>query len=82
MSSSVTYREVKAVRQVETHRGADTRSTVSYLSLRLTQNPKLKIKRHSVFIEGGYEFWSLGDERDADMKRPVCNKRSVFNIYC
>lgn len=63
MSSSVAYREVKAVRQVEPrHCGADTCSTVSYLSLRLTQDAKLKIKRHSVFVEGGYEFWSLRDE--------------------
>lgn len=32
---------------------------VSYLSLPLTQNAKLKIRGHSVFIKGGYEFWSL-----------------------
>lgn len=37
----------------------DACGKVSYLPLLLTQNAKLKIKRHSVFIEGGYEFWSL-----------------------
>lgn len=63
MSSSVTYREVKAIRQVVTWRHiSDACGEVSYLSLLLIQNAKLKIKRHSVFIKGGYEFWSLGDE--------------------
>lgn len=35
----------------------------SYLSLLLAQNAKLEIEGHSVFVEGGYEFRSLGGER-------------------
>ena len=36
--------------------------TISYLPVPLVQNPKLEIRRHSVFIKCSYEFWSLRDE--------------------
>lgn len=44
---------------------------ISHLSLLLAQNAKLEIRRHSVFIKCSYEFWSLRDEREGDLKRFV-----------